>query len=177
MRAPKEFEVLPFVPDFFKDGRSYFGHPFDYDKNLPLSSSLSLSCDSSNPLGVGSGGESFPDFYSSPELSLYQRIVARSFVVFSSEYLLLCGVQQDFRFLVVVPPKSIIPAVFFSQFMYPGPNPTKGSVSSQFSTFDILVLGAISFDSDGLELRSYYENHSFPPFARSIKSDIFKSLK
>ena len=76
-------------------------------------SSLSLSCDSSSsPLGVGSGGESFPDAYSSPELSLYQRIVARPFVIFSSEYLLLCGVQQDFRFLVVAPPKSIIPAVF-----------------------------------------------------------------
>ena len=24
LRAPKEFEVLPFVPDFFTDGRSYF---------------------------------------------------------------------------------------------------------------------------------------------------------
>ena len=89
---------------------------------------------------------------------------------------MLCGVQQDYRFLVVAPPKSIIPAVFFSQLIYPGPNPASGSVSSQFSTFDIFVLGAISFDSDGLELRSYYENHSFPPFARSIKSDIFKSL-
>lgn len=180
LRAPAKFEVLPFVPAFFKDGRSYFGHPFDYDKKLPLSSSLSLSCDSSSsPLGVGSGGESFPDAYSSPELSLYQRIVARSFVVFSSEYLLLCGVQQDYRFLVVAPPRSIIPAVFFSQFMYPGVKPSgqsTGSVSSQFSTFDIFVLGAISFDSGGLELRSLYENHSFPPFARSIKSDIFKSL-
>ena len=120
LRAPKSFEVLPFVPEFFKDGRSYFGHPFDYDKNLPVSSSLNLSCDSSpKPLGVGSGGESFPDAYSSPELSLYQRLVARSFVIFSSEYLLLCGVQQDYRFLVVAPPKSIIPAVFFTQFMYP----------------------------------------------------------
>ena len=68
------------------------------------------------------------------------------------------------------PPRSIIPAVFFSQFMYPGRNPNTGqslgSVSSQFSTFDIFVLGAISFDSGGLELRSFYENHSFPPFAR-----------
>ena len=64
--------------------------------------------------------------------------------LFSSEYLLLCGVQQDFRFLVVAPPRSIIPAVFFSQFMYPGPNPASGSVSSQFSTFDIFVLGAIA---------------------------------
>ena len=27
---------------FFKDGRSYFGHPFDYDKKLPLSSSLGM---------------------------------------------------------------------------------------------------------------------------------------
>ena len=180
LRAPKEFEVLPFVPEFFKDGRSYFGHPFDYDKKLPLSSSLSLSCDSkSKLLGVGSDAESFPDS-SSPESSLYHRIVARSFVVFSSEYLLLCGVQQDFRFLVVVPPRSIIPAVFLSQFIHPGVNlntgQSTGSVTSQFSTFDIFVLGAISFDSDGLELRSYYENESFPPFARSIKSDIFKSL-
>ena len=120
LRAPAEFEVLPFVPEFFKDGRSYFGHPFDYDKNLPVSSSLNLSCDSPKPLGVGSGGDSFPDLRYSPELSLYQRIVARSFVVFSSEYLLICGVQQDYRFLVVAPPRSIIPAVFFSQFMYPG---------------------------------------------------------
>ena len=70
LRAPAKFDVLPFVPAFFKDGLSYFGHPFDYDKKLPLSSSLSLSCDSSSkPLGVGSDGESFPDAYSSPELS------------------------------------------------------------------------------------------------------------
>ena len=72
LRAPKSFGVLPFVPEFFKDGRSYFGHPFDYDKNLPVSSSLNLSCDSSPkplPLGVGSYGESFPDAYSSPGLS------------------------------------------------------------------------------------------------------------
>ena len=104
LRAPAKFDVLPFVPDFFKDGRSYFGHPFDYDKKLPVSSSLKLSCDSPKPLGVGSDGGSFLDVYSSPELSLYQRMVARSFVIFSSEYLLLCGVQRDFRFLVVAPP-------------------------------------------------------------------------
>ena len=139
-----------------------------------------MSCDSSSSLlGVGSFGESFPDFRSSPESTLYQRIVARSFVVFSSEYLLICGVQQDFRFLVVAPPRSIIPALFFPQFMYPGANfntgQSTGSVSSQYSTFDIFVLGAISSSVHSMMIIVFY-------FCRvsdnvSVKNIIFTQLR